>query len=261
MCDVSDVRHTLFPPNFHQVPHQPLRPPNPFILFRADFLRQKHVFESIEANYGLLSKIIDSSVFLSSSYLIASHSHLTPSIHLGNCWRALPLEEKRAWEVLAKHAKTDHKIQYPRICEEVAQLLLEGKKGEELAAAVRDLNSRSSAREETPAGLFVHQQRQQQQHLHGRSSSVPLPNHCYPAFSVITLPSVPFLPTSRAPSPVNSISRHLHQAARYNHLGHRRSSSVGAIFSPSSPSISIIDNANASPPALPPTRPLPTSRS
>ena len=32
-----------------------------------------------------------------------------------------------------------------RWCEEVAQPLLEGKKGEELAAAVRDLESRSSA--------------------------------------------------------------------------------------------------------------------
>ena len=81
------------------------------------------------------------------------------------------------------------------------------------------------------SGLFVHEQ-QHQQSLHRRSSSVPLPNDYYSAFSGITLPSIPFLPTSRAPSPVSSISRHLHQAEEYNHLGHRRSSSPGAMSSP-----------------------------
>jgi len=90
------------------------------------------------------------------------------------------------------------------------QLLLEGKKGEELAAAVRDLDSRSSGREGTPGAgppLFVHQEQHQQhqQHVHRRSSSVPLPGDYYPAFSGITFPTVPFLPTSRAPSPVSSI--------------------------------------------------------
>ena len=74
------------------------------------------------------------------------------------------------------------------------QLLLEGKKEEGLAAAVRDLDSSSSGREGTPGAgpaLFVHhqQQHQQQQYPHRRSSSVPLPNDYYPAFSGITLPS------------------------------------------------------------------------
>ena len=111
--------------------------------------------------------------------------------------------------------------------EEVAQLLLE-KKGEELATAVRHLDSRSGVREGTTGAgaAFVHQQQQ----LHRRSSSVQLPNYYYPAFSSITLPSVPFLPTSSGPSPVSSISRHLHQAAQYNHLRHRRSS-AGAMVS------------------------------
>ena len=184
------------------------RPPNAFMLFRADFVRQKHVPGSIETNHGSLSKIIGLFAFFSLSYLIPSH------LTSGNCWRALPLEEKRVWEVRAKHAKADHKIQYPeykfrpvhnknkdktkkekapvtvedeRRCEEVAQLLLEGKKGEELAAAVRDLDSRSDTRERSPGAgpaLFVHQQ-QHQQPLHRRSSSVPLPNDYYPAFSGI----------------------------------------------------------------------------
>jgi len=34
------------------------RPPNAFMLFRADFVRQKHVPGSIETNHGSLSKII-----------------------------------------------------------------------------------------------------------------------------------------------------------------------------------------------------------
>ncbi|TFK23768.1 hypothetical protein FA15DRAFT_445387 [Coprinopsis marcescibilis] len=128
------------------------RPPNAFMLFRADFVRQKHVPGSIETNHGSLSKII------------------------GNCWRNLPLEEKKVWEQRAKHEKAAHKIQYPNYrfrpvhnknkkkadnsndvslnagdekkkhevtqeeemrCEEVTQLLLEGMKGEDLARAVR----------------------------------------------------------------------------------------------------------------------------
>ncbi|KAH6908443.1 hypothetical protein BKA70DRAFT_1149671 [Coprinopsis sp. MPI-PUGE-AT-0042] len=65
------------------------RPPNAFMLFRADFVRQKHVPGSIETNHGSLSKII------------------------GNCWRNLPLEEKKVWETRAKHEKAAHKVQYP----------------------------------------------------------------------------------------------------------------------------------------------------
>jgi len=193
------------------------RPPNAFMLFRADFVRQKHVPGSIETNHGSLSKII------------------------GNCWRSLPLEEKRVWEVKAKHAKAEHKVQYPdyrfrpvhnknkdkkkekpasaiedeRRCEEVAQLLLEGKKGDELAAAVRNLDR---MRSETPAVQPVYPVYQ-----HRRSSSVPLPNDFYGhQYSNIAIPSIPFLSTaSRPPSPVRSISRQ--QRMMY---GHRRTSSA-----------------------------------
>ncbi len=112
---------------------------------------------------------------------------------VGTCWRQLPLEEKRVWEVRAKHEKAAHKAQFPdyrfrpvhnknkhlargannasaaanaddsrrrekapttledeRRCDEVAQLLLEGKKGEELALAVRNLDR---ARERELASL------------------------------------------------------------------------------------------------------------
>jgi hypothetical protein len=184
------------------------RPPNAFMLFRADFVRQKHVPGSIETNHGSLSKII------------------------GNCWRSLPLEEKRVWEVKAKQAKAAHKLQYPeyrfrpvhnknkdkkkekpattiedeRRCEEVAQLLLEGKKGDELAAAVRHLDH---ARASPPPAY---------QYRHRRSSSVPLPNDWHP---LIAIPSLPFLTLSRPESPVNNISRGNRAA-----LGHRRASSA-----------------------------------
>lgn len=39
------------------------RPPNAFMLFRADFVRQKHVPGSIETNHGSLSKIIGMFLF------------------------------------------------------------------------------------------------------------------------------------------------------------------------------------------------------
>ncbi|KAF9522781.1 high mobility group box domain-containing protein, partial [Crepidotus variabilis] len=65
------------------------RPPNAFMLFRADFVKQRHVPGSIETNHGSLSKII------------------------GNCWRQLPLDEKHYWEQRAKEEKQQHKIKHP----------------------------------------------------------------------------------------------------------------------------------------------------
>jgi len=183
------------------------RPPNAFMLFRADFVRQKHVPGSIETNHGSLSKII------------------------GNCWRSLPLEEKHVWEVKAKHAKAEHKKIYPeyrfrpvhnknkekkekplttpddeRRCEEVAQLLLEGKKGDELAAAVRSLDR---LRTDSPDV--------QPNFPHRRSSSVPLPDYRY---NGIALPALPFLTSSRLGSPVDEMTM-----ARMM-MGQRRASSA-----------------------------------
>jgi len=185
------------------------RPPNAFMLFRADFVRQKHVPGSIETNHGSLSKII------------------------GNCWRALPLEEKRVWEIKAKHAKAEHKARYPeyrfrpvhnknkekkkekatptaedeRRCEEVAQLLLDGMKGDQLAAAIRKLDE---DKVHTPAPAY----------LLRRPSSVPLPDSRFGAAG-ITIPTLPFFAGSRPGSPVGKISH----SARYI-LGQRRASSA-----------------------------------
>ncbi|KAF9052032.1 high mobility group box domain-containing protein, partial [Panaeolus papilionaceus] len=65
------------------------RPPNAFMLFRADFVKQKHVPGSIETNHGSLSKII------------------------GTCWHNLPDSERRVWQNRAKIEKAKHKALYP----------------------------------------------------------------------------------------------------------------------------------------------------
>ncbi|KAJ8521059.1 hypothetical protein ONZ45_g2200 [Pleurotus djamor] len=238
------------------------RPPNAFMLFRADFVKQKHVPGSIETNHGSLSKII------------------------GNCWRALPLEEKRIWEVKAKHAKAEHKVLYPnyrfrpihnknknkeklataassvdssknskqgvpagnnteeeeRRCEEVAQLLLEGKKGEDLAEAVKAMDRMKSRMQ-----AQVQAQSQARSHHHHavsaqeisylsqrRPSSVPLPlsGDWFPfpqnqndgfGFAMPAIPSFAgsASASTRPPSPVYNISR-----SQRMMLGHRRASSV-----------------------------------
>ncbi|KAF9039684.1 hypothetical protein BDZ89DRAFT_373389 [Hymenopellis radicata] len=65
---------TLFPPSSDPIapsrrrqkkkdPDHVPRPPNAFMLFRADFVRQRHVPGSIETNHGSLSKIIGDYTF------------------------------------------------------------------------------------------------------------------------------------------------------------------------------------------------------
>jgi transcription factor SOX7/8/10/18 (SOX group E/F) len=152
---------------------------------------------------------------------------------VGNCWRALPLEEKRVWEIKAKHAKAEHKARYPeyrfrpvhnknkekkkekatptaedeRRCEEVAQLLLDGMKGDQLAAAIRKLDE---DKVHVPPPTY----------LLRRPSSVPLPDSRFGATG-ITIPTLPFFAGSRPGSPVGKISH----SARYI-LGQRRASSA-----------------------------------
>jgi hypothetical protein len=196
------------------------------MLFRADFVRQKHVPGSIETNHGSLSKIIG-------MFSLFRKCHLILMLNIGNCWRALPLEEKRVWEIKAKHAKAEHKARYPeyrfrpvhnknkekkkekatptaedeRRCEEVAQLLLDGMKGDQLAAAIRKLDE-DKVHTPTPAYLLR------------RPSSVPLPDSRFGAAG-ITIPTLPFFAGSRPGSPVGKISH----SARYI-LGQRRASSA-----------------------------------
>ncbi|KAJ7191964.1 hypothetical protein GGX14DRAFT_480801 [Mycena pura] len=224
------------------------RPPNAFMLFRADFVRQKHVPGSIETNHGSLSKII------------------------GNCWRALPLPEKHIWEVKAKHAKAEHKLKYPdykfrpvhnknrtaarsqssqpasapakgqlspeedeRRCEEVAALLLQGKKGQELASAIRDLDWRRTTERvhehdhssPSPVPAYEHQQ-------YDLSSKYPHPLNLDPLYYPLapSPPSSTFTGShsalgSSAGSPyVLPTPLHDGEEQTWHVHGHRRSSSV-----------------------------------
>ncbi len=221
------------------------RPPNAFMLFRADFVRQKHVPGSIETNHGSLSKIIGKIKFWIS--LRDIHSSI------GNCWQALPEEEKKHWVKQAKIKKAEHRQMYPnyrfrpvhnknkaaakrnekvidtpdeRRCEEVAALLLEGKKGDELAAAVRALdlqNLRDWNASTSPPPPYSTLAMPTPLYAQRRPSSVPPSSTSY---NQISIPSVPFFPSahslSRPDSPVGNIAR----SNRFM-FAQRRASSTG----------------------------------
>ncbi|KDQ52175.1 hypothetical protein JAAARDRAFT_62109 [Jaapia argillacea MUCL 33604] len=224
---------TLFPPSQEPAPTQTRRrvppgkrpsqgyiprPPNAFMLFRAEFVKQKHVPGSIETSHGSLSKII------------------------GNCWRSLPLDEKKVWEKRARAAKAEHKVKYPhyrfrpvhdktkskkkekpqiapeeeRRCETVAALLLEGKKGDILAEAVKAYDQKSYRSPTPPAPRWPHR----------RSSSVPPPSTLY-AHNPISLPSAPFLSLSRPDSPTGMNINNMSRSERYQlGINQRRPSSA-----------------------------------
>lgn len=121
--------------------HTP-RPPNAFILFRSSFIKSQHVSTEVETNHSTLSKII------------------------GLTWRSLPEEERQVWHTKAKAALEEHKRKFPQYafkpshakgkggtaekrkvrevepkdlkrCAKIAELLVNGKKGQELDAAIQ----------------------------------------------------------------------------------------------------------------------------
>ncbi|KDR73398.1 hypothetical protein GALMADRAFT_252018 [Galerina marginata CBS 339.88] len=214
------------------------RPPNAFMLFRAAFVKQRHVPGSIETNHRSLSKII------------------------GNCWRQLPLEEKKIWEKRAKEEKAAHKVRFPdyrfrpvhnknkaatapsakssgkadgrtkerqattaeeeQRCEDISTLILEGKAGDELEAAIRHLD-RARVLEKERLILGVHDEyeydfEESESHSHGRSgsrrTSVDFSRHASPAALHLPYPIHPAFSQQTFNLPNNS--------ATY----HRRSSSV-----------------------------------
>ena len=209
---------------------------------------------------------------------------LTTVVSAGNVWRALPLDEKERWWAQARKAKAEHKIMYPDykfkpvhnknkkkakdakptptpVSEEddlradvVAQLMLDGKKGDDLVAAVRDWESSTGSA--TPDMSFgLDQPQASSSHLptfsmdqpHASGSNMPLYNPVplyagarrsssvppLTAYGHIALPTMPFLVSgfsggSRVPSPVSHIS-----GMSRGFLGQRRASSVQPI--PSQP--------------------------
>ncbi|KAF4584680.1 hypothetical protein EYR40_004667 [Pleurotus pulmonarius] len=126
------------------------RPPNAFILFRSHFIRSQRVSQTVEANHSTLSKII------------------------GITWQNLPNQERQEWHGKAKRAVDEHRRKYPQYafrpqhskrcgggevsaasgsvkrkvrdieprdnkrCAKIAELLIQGKKGDELDAAILD---------------------------------------------------------------------------------------------------------------------------
>ncbi|EJF56787.1 hypothetical protein DICSQDRAFT_93113 [Dichomitus squalens LYAD-421 SS1] len=120
------------------------RPPNAFILFRSSFIKNQHVSSEVETNHSTLSKII------------------------GLTWQNLPHEERQIWHAKAKVALDEHKRKFPQYafrplhtkgktptekrkvrevepkdlkrCAKIAQLLIEGKKGADLDAAIQEFD-------------------------------------------------------------------------------------------------------------------------
>ncbi|OSX61107.1 hypothetical protein POSPLADRAFT_1066448 [Postia placenta MAD-698-R-SB12] len=249
------------------------RPANAFMLFRSDFVRRKHLPGSIETNHGTLSKI------------------------LGTYWKNLPPTQRDFWEKQAKKVKAAHEQKYPGYkyqpkhdkekrqakaavknskkespedeerVEQVAQFLLAGKTGDDLAQAIRKLDLdiarrktrspevaapapvASSSHFVDPFALPFYAQR--------RSSSVPL--HAMGAMffhqqqyqpQPIALPLAPPMspwaqvpPDTRSPSPVGTIAR-----SQRSYLGQRRVSSAQPVPSrpwyPREPSYATVDQTS-----------------
>ncbi|KAF8149145.1 hypothetical protein B0H34DRAFT_667862, partial [Crassisporium funariophilum] len=151
------------------------RPPNAFILFRSSFIKGQHVSTEVETNHSTLSKII------------------------GLTWQNLPEEERQVWHVKAKEALDEHKRKFPKYafrpvqtkakgapsekrkvrevepkdlkrCTKIAQLLVEGKKGHELDAAIQEFDKHHVpeivTRFEAPITARAYR----------RSSSAPIPD-------------------------------------------------------------------------------------
>ncbi|KAF9522448.1 hypothetical protein CPB83DRAFT_899630 [Crepidotus variabilis] len=121
------------------------RPPNAFILFRSSFIKSQHVSTEVETNHSTLSKII------------------------GITWQSLPDQERAIWHQKAKEALEEHKRRFPKYafrpvqtkakgaasekrkvrevepkdikrCAKIAQLLVEGKKGQDLENAIQQFD-------------------------------------------------------------------------------------------------------------------------
>ncbi|KAG6810230.1 hypothetical protein H0H92_012820 [Tricholoma furcatifolium] len=119
------------------------RPPNAFILFRSSFIKSQHVSTEVETNHSTLSKII------------------------GLTWKNLPEDERLLWHAKAKAALEEHKRKFPQYafrpsqsrhkstekrkvrevepkdhkrCAKIAELLVGGKKGQELDEAIQEFD-------------------------------------------------------------------------------------------------------------------------
>lgn len=120
------------------------RPPNAFILFRSSFIKNQLVSTEVETNHSTLSKII------------------------GLTWQNMPPDERQVWHAKAKKAQEEHRTKWPQYafrpshakvkggtekrrvrevepkdmkrCAKIAELVVEGKKGAELDAAILEFD-------------------------------------------------------------------------------------------------------------------------
>ncbi|KAI0760634.1 hypothetical protein C8Q74DRAFT_1221221 [Fomes fomentarius] len=171
------------------------RPPNAFILFRSSFIKSQHVSSEVETNHSTLSKII------------------------GLTWQNLPHDERQVWHNKAKAALEEHRRKFPQYafrplhtkgkgptekrkvrevepkdlkrCEKIAQLLIEGKKGDDLNAAIQEFD-----RHHVPEVVTRFEAPITARHYR-RSSSAPAPDteHSNPPF--LSPPEPPSSPSKR----------------------------------------------------------------
>ncbi|KAJ7727999.1 hypothetical protein DFH07DRAFT_1066457 [Mycena maculata] len=173
------TRHSRKQPDGH-IP----RPPNAFILFRSSFIHSQRVSSEVETSHSTLSKII------------------------GLTWQNLPPDERRVWHAKARDAVEEHRRKFPTYafrplhrrtrppgggghyknvkdtkrkvrehgvddparCAKIAALVVAGKQGSELEAAVQEFDSKRApgvvARFEPPMTAMAYR----------RSSSAPAPD-------------------------------------------------------------------------------------
>ncbi|KAF9266040.1 hypothetical protein L218DRAFT_997381 [Marasmius fiardii PR-910] len=181
------------------------RPPNAFILFRSSFIKSQHVSTEVETNHSTLSKII------------------------GLTWQNLPEDERRVWHAKAKQALDDHKRKFPQYafrplhskgkggtekrkvrevgpkdlkrCAKIAELLVEGKKGLDLNAAIQEFDKHHVPEIVTrfEAPITEHSFRRSKSHYVGDTDIEDE--------VVETRASSPSPPPSRSRSPSKALSR------------------------------------------------------
>lgn len=196
---VDPLDSTLFPPADCASPRRPghnkkkpdnhiPRPPNAFILFRSSFIKSQHVSTEVETNHSTLSKII------------------------GLTWQNLPHDERQVWHAKAKAALDEHKRKFPKYafrplhqkgkgpekrkvrevgpkdlkrCAKIAELLVEGKKGQELDEAIQEFD-----RHHVPE-VVTRFEEPITARMYRRSSSAPIPDTDHSRAS--------FLPSTTSP--------------------------------------------------------------
>ncbi|KAF8167862.1 hypothetical protein B0H34DRAFT_34338 [Crassisporium funariophilum] len=135
------IQHlTRVPEVTRRSPNRVPRPRNAFMIFRSDFSANRKINRSVEHDNRHISRIV------------------------GHCWNQMPEEEKECWRIKAEEEKASHLEKYPdyrfapvtRVkkplkrkvkrngedemlrCRRVADLLLEGKEGDDLATAINE---------------------------------------------------------------------------------------------------------------------------